>query len=272
MKHLFIFLLLSVGLFSCIEVEKPAPLPAYSVYSILNPSDSIISVFLAKTYSLNENFPLDSSKYIPDAEVIISNIDTQKKLTLNPKTKVYEARNNSFLKEGDQYKLEIRLASEEMISAKTTIPITPKLIIDDQSVNNQTGQIVVSWDRPRPDQNEFFRLLGTIDFQSSFTPFFYWDTELALWQTESRFEAGSKITSPLGNFDFSQNDSVEVKIILESLHEDWYDFNGKLNAFQTRTSFTKKFEAPVYFKSNLNNALGIFSSTTSTELTLKMYK
>jgi hypothetical protein len=271
MKKLFLFFVLIASQYACIKVEPPNALPEYSVYSLLNPTDSLIQVFIARTYSLNESFPIDSGRYISGALVKISDGANEMTLELNSYNKVYEAANHGFLKSGKTFYLTVVIGTDTL-SSETSIPEAPELKLEQRGVSENSGQVTVSWNKPQPVSNEFFRLTGNVEFNSSFFPFFYWDSTPFLWQTESRLISNDVIYSPVGNFDFAQYDSARIHIVLESLDENWFDFKNKLDAVQLRTSFSKKFEAPVYFNSNVKNAIGLFGSFSQTEINFILSK
>lgn len=77
----------------------------------------------------------------------------------------------------------------------------------------------------------------------------------------------------MGNFNFIEPfRKAEIEITLQALDENWYDFNLKLDAVQQRTSFSKKFEAPIFFKSNISNAVGVFGSVSENSLKINLNK
>lgn len=256
---------------SCVKVESPQPVPDYSVYGVISPNDEYIRIFVGKTFGIDEPFSLDSMKYLPDAAVTLTSEGTSKTLKLNATTKEYEVLNDGFLRENKTYTLTI-LTGDDIISAITTIPKAPKLTLDKSETAGNAGQVRVSWDKTIDGRPAYYRLTGTADFNSPFTPYFYWDSSPYLWKTENKNSNGSRIESPLGNFDFSKDTEAEVMIELESLDYALFDFKEKLDAVQVRTDFTKKFEAPIYFASTVKNAVGVFSSSSTSQITFKLKK
>lgn len=271
MKNLFITLLIGGLIASCIKVEPPAPVPNYSVYGILDDTEENIHVFIGRTFGIDELFSLDSLKHIPNAAVTITSNGVTKMLTLNTVTKEYETKNNGFLRSGQTYKLKA-VIGDDVISAETTVPFAPQLRLVKGEVVGNSGQIRVAWNLPLNDNSTYYRLTGGVNFNEPFVPFFYWDAEYYLWQVEGKNVTASTVTSPLGNFDFGKYNNGEVTIELESLDQTWFDFKGKLDAVQNRTSFTKKFEAPIFFKSTIQNAVGVFGSTAKSSLTFNLSK
>lgn len=264
------FLFALFGVISCVKVEPPEPVPNYSVYGVISPSDEYIQVFLARTFSLDEPFSIDSLKFIPNAKITLTSNGIAKELRLNTKSKEYESLNNGFLRENQTYQLTIYVG-KDTISSSTTIPVAPKLVLDKSDVFGNNGQVRVSWDKTSSTKSHY-RLTGLVDFDTAFVPFFYWDSETYIWKIESKDFPESKISSPLGNFDFAQYTKAKITIELESLDEALFDFNNKLDAVQIRTSFTKKFEAPVFFKSTVKNAVGVFGSYSKSSIQFNLTK
>jgi hypothetical protein len=258
--------------FSCVKVEEVRILPLYSVYSIVSPTDSLITVFAGNTYSIGESFSIDSGKFISNALVKIFNEENSLSLALNTNTKLYEGVNNNFIKENRTYFLEV-IINNDTLRAETKVPKNPTLTIDTTFVEQDQANLIVSWPKANQEAPANYRLLGYVDFDGPFIPFFYWGSEHSIWETQEEYSSGDKITSPIGNFKFSEPfEQGLVSITLESLDKNWYDFNKNLLALQSRTPFTKLFEAPIYFQSNITNALGIFSSYSQSEIHLKMLK
>jgi hypothetical protein len=255
-----------ICLSSCIKVEPPQPLPLYSVYGILNPSDSIIKIFLGKTFKINESFSFDSLKFVSGAKIFIeSDNKTSKQLFLNNDTKEYETPNNGFLIEGNTYYLKISV-NGDTVTASTRIPNRATIKLEEKSIINNTCEILVSWDKNSVSESNNFRLIGHVDTNSPITPGFYWGSDLYLRKINGNDIEGNKIFSPTGSFDIKDFSNAYISIQVETVDSILYDFLEKLDAVQTRTSFTKKFESPIFFKSNVNNGSGIFGSITKSEL------
>lgn len=255
---------------ACVKVEPPEPVPNYSVYGILSPTDEYVRVFVANTFALGEAFSIDSMKFVPNAKVTLTSNGVEKELKLNAKTKEYETLNEGFLRENQTYQLNIYVGKDTIYST-TKIPVTPKLVLEKGDVFGNNGQVRVSWNNAAAG-NSYYRLTGFVNLNAPFVPFFYWDTERYIWKTESKNFSEAKISSPLGNFDFAQYADADVTIELESLSESLSDYKNNIDAFQTQTPFIKKFEAPIFFKSNIKNAVGVFSSYSKSTIQFKITK
>lgn len=263
----FLITLLSLA---CVKVESPDPVPNYSVYGVISPMDEYIQIFFGKTFALGEAFSIDSMKFVPNAKVTLTSNGVIKELKFNSKSKEYESMNNGFLRENQTYQLNIYVGKDSIFST-TTIPVSPKLILVEGDVSGNNGQVRVSWNKTTTT-NANYRLTGAADFDTPFVPFFYWDSEFYVWTAESRNFPESTILSPLGNFDFAQYTDADVTIELESLDAAWYDFEKKLGNLLRQSSFTKKFEAPIFFKSNIKNAVGVFGSYSKNIIQFKITK
>lgn len=269
MKRLFLFLATSISFYNCINVEEIKSIPKYSVYCILNPDDSKIELFLSNTYTINQSFPIDSGKYIKNAFVYIRSENNVVKLNLNEKTKKYEVQNNDFLKENETYSLQI-IINQDTLEAQTIIPPKPSLIIEEALVINNEAQISISWLKNKNNES-YYRLIGSVDTGRASNPFFYWDNEFGIWRTNNINSQTDIIKSPNGNFLFGEsNQEVEVLITLEILDSSWFQFKNQLDALLIRDSFTKKFESPIYYESNISNAVGVFGSYSKAELNFKL--
>ena len=267
-----IFLILVIWQISCISVEQINPVPNYSVYSILNPSDSIIKVFVAKTYGIEEYFSIDSLKYISNGKVILeSENKISKQLFLNKNTKEYVALNDGFLKPGKRYYLTI-IIKKDTISSNTKIPEYSEIKVELNNVQNNIGQVIVSWNKTIEPNSQNYRLLGSVNTNSPITPGFFWGEDLFLNKINGKNVSGNNVVSPLGSFDFTSFSNANVLVELEVLDSGLYDFREKLDAIQIQTSFTKKFEAPIFFNSNIDNAVGVFGSMTHSEITINLHK
>ncbi|MFN8432061.1 MAG: DUF4249 family protein [Spirosomataceae bacterium] len=268
--RLLILMFSLISLSSCIKVEPPQPLPLYSVYGILNPSDTTIKIFLGKTFSINESFSYDSLKFVPGAKIFIETHNkTRKQLFLNNDTKEYETPNNGFLIGGNTYYLKISV-NGDTLTASTRIPNIATIKLEEKSINNNICEIVVSWDKNLESEYNNFRLIGHVNTNSPIIPGFYWGSDLYLRKINGNDIEGNKIFSPTGSFDITDFSDANISIQLETLDSILYDFIEKLDAVQTRTSFTKKFESPIFFKSNVKNGSGVFGSMTKSELIISL--
>jgi hypothetical protein len=264
----YFFLLFFVSL-GCVRVEEINSIPKYSVYCVLNPDEAKIELFLSNTYAINQNFPIDSGKYIRNAKVVVKSNNRSVTLFLNEKTKKYESPNLNFLKENNEYSLQI-LINQDTLNAQTFIPSKPNLTVEESTIIKNEAQIRVKWLKDKINKT-YYRLLGSVDTGAASNPFFYWDNEFGIWRTSGEYSSENTIRSPIGNFVFpSTSKEVDVLISLESLDNYWYQFKNKLDALLIRDSFTKKFESPIYYQSNITNAVGVFGAFTKTEINLKI--
>jgi hypothetical protein len=250
-------------------VEEIQNIPNYSVYCILNPDAAGIELFLADTYGINEPFPLASGKYIKNARVSIADGSHSKTLLLNEKTKKYEAENLGFVKGNSTYFLRI-IIGQDTLNARTFVPSQTELVIEEAEVYENEAIVRVAWEKDKQN-NTSYRLSGSVDAGTASNPFFYWGSEFGIWRTAGEYSSDNFIRSPVGNFSFAKAlGKVNVQIILESLDNNFYQFRNKLDALLIRDSFTKKFESPIFYTSNVSKAVGIFGAYTKTEIVLEM--
>ncbi len=271
MKKIALFFFIHILFNSCIKVEEVQPIPKYSIFGILNPSDSISSIYIGKTYMINEVFNLDSGKAINGAFVKIKGKNFEVNLKQNKLNKKYEAVTKGLFKPGESYELEI-IVNTNILKAETIIPDNPVLKIEKAEIINAQPQILVSWRKSKMN-NSSYRLFGNVEVNSPTFILFYWGTSQGLWKTKDENTNEKVIYSPIGNFNFIEPfRKAEIEITLQALDENWYDFNLKLDAVQQRTSFSKKFEAPIFFKSNISNAVGVFGSVSENSLKINLNK
>lgn len=271
MRLLIVFLTLC-SMIGCVKVEPFKEIPAYSVYSILNPADSIISVFVGRTFRTGEFFSIDSGKAIANARVEIRNKSTTKIIEFDNSSKSYLANNSGFLRAGEEYYLSIEI-EDEILEGYTLIPELPTLKLDQAEITaNSEGQIQVFWEKSKLD-NSIYRLVGSVDLRSNVFALFYWDQDEGVWETSDKLNSSNVIKSPLGSFNFvSSSKEAFVKIDLFSFDENYDDFRKKENVFQLRSDFSRLFESPVIFNSNVSNSIGIFGSYVVSSLNIKMMK
>lgn len=271
MKKAAFYLFICTIIVSCIKVEEIQPIPKYSVFGILNASDSITSVFIGKTFVINENFPIDSGKAINGALAQIKGENIVINLQQNKKNKKYEALTKGLLRSGEKYELEIKI-NGDLLKGETKLPEIPILNILKAEILNSYAQILVSWNKSKKS-NLSYRLFGNVDVKAPTFILFYWGTSQGLWKTKDENTKQNTIYSPVGNFNFVEPfKNAEVEIVLQALDENWNDFNSKLDAVQLRTTFSKKFEAPIFFNSNVSNAVGVFGSLSETSKKINLNK
>lgn len=258
------WLLLLLGLTGCIQVPPPDPIPQYAVMGVLDPEDEKMAVFISRVFGYNDPIPIDSGKFVPEAQVEIRSAQATRVLRLNQVTKEYEALNQGFIQPGERYELRIRVGSDEL-RAETRVPEAVSVRLASKSMANQQVEIQLAWPFSSLGQANY-QLSAQVDFGQPSFPFFYWGDELfgTTLQEKNRVRA-QEIFSPVGYFAFSAREtSARVSIQLESMDTIWFDYNEVLKRLINRSPELRRFEGPLFLPGNITGGLGVFGSKTST--------
>lgn len=260
---LFIF---SCLLLSCIEVDTDITMPRASVFSLVSPSDSIISVFVGRVYERGEPILLDSGKYLSEAKVSIRSSTVIKDLMFNNKTKFYEGVNNSFIQPDEPYTLNVEVEGLS-IQGATRVPAQYALTVD--TLNKEVN---VSWKKGSAFGN--YELTGAAVFEGYFQGRFSWGAKGGIWDTADDQHTGETVTAPAGIITFPETvRKVLLNIRLRAYDPHTYDFIKKEEILENRTELFKRLEAPVFLNSNLGeNAVGLFGSYTESKTEISIEK
>ena len=264
MKKLFLITLIALSINACKIVDKSIILPKYSVYGILCPTDSLVSVFVGKVYEVNQVFPTDTGKYISSAKVYISNSEKKEQLIFNKKTKKFELINKGFLEYNKTYLLEVNINNSILLKAKTTIPDEIENIKTNKEINENDANITISW-QDSPKNTNFYKLEAKMESSNLglYLPF-NWEKSGSFWRTNDVFKEGRIINSPYGtlpNLDKATG-KIGISLTIFNMEKLYFDFDKKIESVQIRDTFTEKFESPIILESNMENGLGLFSSYT----------
>ncbi len=267
MKKVFICLIIAILFYSCIKVDSVQPLPKYSIYGIIAPHDSLLSVFVGKVYAIGQSFPSDTGKYVSTAKVWLESELGIKELFFNKVTKKYQSLNNNYIKSEKVYTLKIKLNDGEMMEATTVVPNDIQNFTFSKAIIADDFILETSWNDD-PKIKNYYKLTGLPQSKSYYSPYFYWDKSLVVWRVGDN--EGKTIKSPQGLLqNISKYDGVYILLTLQNMEKIYFDFDNKLVAIQNRSSFTEKFETPILFESNIKNGLGLFSSYTEKQVIIQ---
>jgi hypothetical protein len=264
MKKLILLIIVALSLNACIVVDESIIIPKYAVYSILCPTDSLISVFVGKVYEVNQSFPTDTGKYISSAKVFISNSEKKEQLIFNRKTKRFELANKGFLESNKQYFLEVNIDNTILLKAKTTIPDEVENVKTNKEINENDANVIISW-QDSPQNTNFYKLEAKTESSNLglYLPF-NWEKSGSYWRTNDVFKEGKIINSPYGTLPNLDKVTGKIGVLLTvfNMEKLYFDFDKKIESVQLRDTFTEKFESPIILESNIENGLGLFSSYT----------
>lgn len=266
MKCLFLLLTFSCLVLSCIEVDTDVTLPRVSVFSLISPSDSVITVFVGRVYKRGESIPLDSGKYLSDARVSIRSSSDVKDLVFNNKTKFFELKNDGFVQPDKTFSLNVEVEGLS-IQGQTHVPALYPLKVD--TLNKE---INVSWEKAVAFGN--YELIGAIVFEGYFQGRFSWGTKGGIWDTADDQHTGKTIMAPAGTVTFPEKvQKAFLNIRLKAYDTYTYEFIKKEEILGNRTELFKRLEAPVFLNSNLGEkAVGLFGSYTESKSEITIEK
>lgn len=260
----FIFSTLIVG---CIDVPEPNPsIDAVFVYCIINPDEEITHLTLNKFYNVNTVIPVDSGKSIENAKIKIIGNNKSLDLVYNSKRQRYEAPSKGFFESENTYTLQVAHENKNY-RATTTIP--PKHIIQVKNIqkDNHLVTMEIGWNKIG-NVPVHFAIFGQVELSATSFGFFNFGNTAGVWKSK---KTSTYYETPIGNFIFPTTYAKSrVNLTLKSQEPIWGDFEDNLILVQNRTSFSKNFESPLFFKFNVEGAYGIFSSFQENHVTIEL--
>ena len=263
----FVLAAIFLGGMSCQKWEV-APLSENTdapivVNAALNPSDTIISVYVGRVSTSFGAIEKPQELAIADAEVFLRGPQTKQRLVFSQKTKLYEVNSQAFpLTAGASYTLEVAVGTKK-VTASCQIPekLAPPIL-----EARQNGRFInssVSWKASQP--NQAFMLQAYSYYVSQGIPV----TSYANWD----FDQSELIVSVKNEQKFTRNNEVRLNIerelppLMDVFVEIYqYDENAKKYLTSVKSSrdtpalsvdFFDKFLSPTIRYSNVSNGLGI---------------
>jgi hypothetical protein len=259
----FILSILTVG---CVDVPKPYQSTDKTfVYCVINPDDEITNLTLNKLYDVNTVIPVDSGKSIENAIIKIIGDKGSLNLKYNRKNQRYESPSKGFFESENTYTLQI-INGDEVYRATTTIP--PKHTIQVKNIHRDNNLVTmeIGWNKIG-NVPVHFAIFGQVELSATAFGFFNFGNTAGVWRAKN---TRNYYETPIGNFTFPASFTFsKVILTLKSQEPVWGEFEDNLINVQNRTSFSKNFESPLFFKFNVEGAYGIFSSFQEQQLTIQ---
>ncbi|MEL6846143.1 MAG: DUF4249 domain-containing protein, partial [Bacteroidota bacterium] len=259
----------------------------------LSPDQSEIQLSLRQSQLIGTDADLSHNNLIlTDATILVENISQARSLALSfdATSRVYRsAKQDSFLRSGDQYQLKIEHPDFPAVTGQCQIPGAPQQFsvqldstIDDP--NAPEFFVRTSWEDPVGERN-FYRLIGqvipdTVAFHKQ-PWYFLWrglDPEPDFITDEGIEQV--RITGPLGDLQTIAAQAIDsrparqaryprdsVRVALLQVNEAYFRYMLDLRqARQTGRAFSEPYQ--VY--TNLEGAIGIFAAYHADERRLRI--
>jgi len=264
--RVIVYFILSILTVGCIDVPKPNPsVDAVFVYCIINPDEEITHLTLNKFYDVNTVIPVDSGKSIENAGIKIIGDKRSLDLVYNAKSQRYEAPSKGFFESEKTYTLQIAHENKNY-RASTTIPPKHTIQVKNIQKDNNLVTMEIGWNKIG-NVPVHFAIFGQVELSATAFGFFNFGNTAGVWRAKN---TSNYYETPIGNFTFPASFTFsKVILTLKSQEPVWGEFEDNLINVQNRTSFSKNFESPLFFKFNVEGAYGIFSSFQEQQLTIQ---
>jgi Domain of unknown function (DUF4249) len=264
-----VYLLISILIVACIDIPEPqSNTNNIFVYCVINPDDEITKVTFNKLYNINTVIPIDSGKSIENAVIKIIGVKGNLNFIYNKKNQRYESLSKGFFESENKYTLQIN-HGEKVYRANTTIPPKHTIQVKNIQKDNNLVTMEIGWHK-NGNVPVHFAIFGQVELSSTSFGFFNFGNTSGVWKSKN---TSSYYETPIGNFTFpAAYTSSKVILTLKSQEPIWGEFEDNLINVQNRTSFSKNFESPLFFKFNLEGAYGIFSSFQEQQTTIQINK
>jgi hypothetical protein len=262
-----VYSIISILIVACIDVPEPqSNTDKIFVYCVINPDDEITNLTLNKLYNVNTIIPVDSGKSIENAVIKIIGDKGNLNLTYNRKNQRYESPSKGFFESENTYILQIT-NGDKVYRANTTIPPKHAIQVKNIQKDNNLVTMEIGWNKVG-NTPVHFAIFGQVELSSTSFGFFNFGNTSGVWKSKS---TSSYYETPIGNFTFPASfSSSKVILTLRSQEPIWREFEDNLLNVQNRTSFSKNFESPLFFKFNIEGAYGIFSSFQEHQIAIQI--
>lgn len=262
-----VYSIISILIVACIDVPEPqSNTDNIFVYCVINPEDEITNLTLNKLYNVNTVIPIDSGKSIENAVIKIIGDKGILNFTYNKKNQRYESPSKGFFESEKMYALQIT-HGDNICKATTTIPPKHTIQIKNIQKDNNLVTMDIGWNKIG-NVPVHFAIFGQVELSSTTFGFFNFGNTAGVWKSKN---TSSYYETPIGNFFFPASfSSSKVNLTLKSQEPIWGEFEDNLINVQNRTSFSKNFESPLFFKFNVEGAYGIFSSFQEQQITIQI--
>ncbi|MDP1814709.1 MAG: DUF4249 family protein [Leadbetterella sp.] len=262
-----LYFIVSILTLACIDVPEPhKSTDEIFVYCVINPDDEITNLTLNKLYKVNTLIPIDSGKSIENAVIKIIGDKGNLNFTYNKKNQRYESPSKGFFESENTYTLQIT-NGDKVYRATTTIPPKHAIQVKNIQKDNNLVTMEIGWIKVG-NVPVHFTIFGQVELSSTSFGFFNFGNTAGVWKSKN---TSSFYETPIGNFTFPASySSSKVILTLKSQEPIWGEFEDNLINVQNRTSFSKNFESPLFFKFNIEGAYGIFSSFQEQQITIQI--